>query len=274
MKTIAAAAIAGILFSLANGAGAALVNVLPGDPNWSSSSNSGGGSSSISATPLLDGDGAVAINGDRTRFNISNNTAPGYGLLSNLSAFGFQWAVTQVGAGVATAQAPALRLFTFDPLNNRQIQFIWEDGEQSSPVFVNGAGSLNTAYTGNFFGPASRVYAFSSTALGGGIGRGLFDASQMLIPGSDAAQPIANLLATLNSPNTFAFSFGVGVGSSVGSDFRGFADRVTIGFGTNAATTYNFRAPGTQVPEPVSLALVGLALAAGAGVTAKRRARR
>lgn len=266
MKALSAVVALGVLITLALDARAGVINVLPGDPNWSSTGNQGGGSSGIVATPLLDGDGAVAINGDRTRFGISNNvTGTGYGTLSSLSAFNFEWAVTQVGATVPTAQAPALRLFTYDPTSGRQIQFIWEDGEQSSPVFVNGAGSLNTTYTGDFFGSANRVYAFTS-----GFGRGLFDGGGSLIGGSDSAQAIANLISTLNAPGAFVFSFGVGVGSSVG-DFQGFADQVSIDFGSGDPTTYNFRVPGTQVPEPVSLALIGLGLAASAAATRRRR---
>jgi hypothetical protein len=265
MKTLLAVVTAGILIGVATNARAGMVDVFAGDPSWTSSGNAGGGSSAITSTPLLDGDGAVAINGDRTRFSISNNLT-GYGTLSSLSAFNFQWAVTQTGATVPTGQAPALRLFAFDPVANRQIQFIWEDGEQSSPVFVAGAGSLNTTYTGNFFGAANRVYAFTS---GVGLGRGLYDGGGLLIGGSDVAQSIASLIGTLNSSNAFVFSYGVGVGSSVGN-FRGFADRVTIGFGTGDSTTYNFRTAASQVPEPVSLTLVGFALAA-AGFVGRRR---
>lgn len=260
MKSLLLVAAVGVLVAGAMDARAAVVNVFSGDPTWTSSGNTGGGASSIAATPLLDGDGAVSIAGDSTRFNIANAN---YGALASLSAFSFQWAVTQTGAGVVSAQAPALRLFTFDPVTNRQIQFIWEDGEQSNPVFVNGAGSLNTTYTGDFFGAGSRVYARTV-----GLGRGLYNSTSM-IAGSDAAQSLSGLIATLNSPNAAVFSFGMGVGSSVG-DFRGFADRVTIGFGGADPTTYNFRAAAT-VPEPMSLLLVGLALAAAAGVSVRRR---
>lgn len=266
MRTLFASLAACLLLVAA--APASTINVFPGDPNWSNTpgSNSGGGSSFITATSLLDGDGAVAINGDRTRFGITNAN---YGSLSSLSSFGFQWAVTQTGAGVVTAQAPALRLFVADPIARpsspmgRSIQFIWEDGEQSAPVFVNGAGSRNTTYTGDFFN--GRVYAFTS-----GFGRGLFDNAGNLIAGSDSAQSLNSLIGTLNSPNAFVFSYGVGVGSSVGSGFSGFADRITIGFGDGDPTTYNFLVAAEPVPEPATLAVFGGLVLAG-GLVARRR---
>lgn len=266
MKTLFAAVIAGAFVGMATDVRAGVVNVFVGDTSWTSSGNSGSGSSSITATTLLDGDGAVAINGDRTRFNITNKP---YGTLSSLSAFNFQWAVTQIGPTVPTGQASALRLFVFDPAANRNIQFVWEDGEQSSPVFVGGAGSLNTTYTGDFFGAANRVFAFTS---GVGLGRGLYNGANQLINGSDSAQSIGSLINTLNSSNAFVFSYGLGVGSSVGA-FQGFADRVTIGFGTGDSTTYNFRTAANQVPEPASLTLLGLGLIAAFGATAWGRKR-
>jgi len=224
---------------------ASVITVLPGDANWSSSGNTNGGSSVIAPSALLDGNGAVQITGDRTRFNI---TTGNYGTLGAVSAFSFQWAVTQQG-NINSAQAPALRLFTSDA-TMRPLQFIWEDGEQSSPVFVNGAGSLGTAYTGDFFGLANRVYPFTS-----GLGRGLFDGGGVLIPGTDSAQAIGSLIASGNLGNAIVFSYGVGIGSSAGN-FTGVADRVMIG-NSVTSTTYDFQIASAPIPEPASMAVFG-----------------
>jgi hypothetical protein len=242
----------------ASAASAAVVDIFPSDPSWASSGNTGGGSSAITAGGPIEADGSVRLTGDRTRFgNTPSVAVGGYGPLSAVSTFKFQFATEATGAGVITAQAPALRVHAFEPATNRQIQFVWEDGEQSSPVFVNGAGSLNTVYTGDFFGAANRVYPFTS-----GLGRGLFTAGGTLIAGTDSAQPIGSLLPNLIDPNAWVFQISVGVGSSVGSGYIGWADRVQLGFTGGPVTDFNF-----LVPAPGAAALLGL----GGLVAARRR---
>lgn len=243
-------------------ASAAIVDIYPSDPSWSSSGNSGGGSSAITAGGPIEADGSIRLTGDRTRFgNTVNVNVGGYGPLAAVSTFNFKFATEQRGTGVSgtTGSAPALRLHVFEPSTNRQIQFIWEDGEQSAPVLANGAGSLNTVYTGDFFGSANRVYPFTS---GTGLGRGLFTGGGTLISGTDSAQPLGNFLASLD-PNAWIFQITVGAGSSVGSDYIGWADRVQLGFTGGAVTDFNF-----LVPAPSAAALAGLA-----GLIAARRRR-
>ncbi|MEM0913597.1 MAG: PEP-CTERM sorting domain-containing protein [Planctomycetota bacterium] len=223
--------------------------------------NSNGGSSQIEATTLIDSDGSLAINGDRTRYFITN-TGMNLGLLNELSTFSFDWTVVQEGLTVPTAQAPALRLAVTDPTTpDRTHEIIWEDGEQSTRQFVAGNGSLNTVYEGDFFdadADKARVYAITSPF--GSFGRGIFDGSS-LIPGSDSAQPFANftsdsLTAYGLSDQAFVTAIVVGVGSSVG-DFQGFADNIEIGFDGGDVTTFNF-----AIPEPASIALIAVGLCA------------
>ena len=236
----------------ASAASAAVVDVYPADPSWSSSGNSGGGSSAITAGGPIEADGSIRLTGDRTRFGITPSVAiGGYGALGAVSTFKFNFATEQTGAGVITAQAPALRLHVFEPSTSRQIQFIWEDGEQSlaQRQFVAGAGSLNTVYTGDFFGAANRVYPFTS---GPGLGRGLFTPGGTLIGGTDSAQPLGNFLANLD-PATWVFQITVGVGSSVGSDYIGWADRVQFGLTGGPVIDYNF-----LVPAPGAVGLLAL----------------
>ncbi|MFA6045136.1 MAG: hypothetical protein WC718_09140, partial [Phycisphaerales bacterium] len=159
---------------------------------YNSYGDSGGGSSTLSNYAGIDGDGALRIQGDRTRAGFGNvfpaSTNNSLGLLADLSGYSFQFAVAGVGATVPTAQAPALRLVVWDPsqgTSGRRISLVWEDGEQSTPQFVGNpspVGSFDTTYNGDFFSPGSRVYAFTA-----GLGRGLFNPGGTMIAGSDSA---------------------------------------------------------------------------------------
>ena len=229
---------------------------------WSQSGSSGGGFSGITGFTGIDADGSALIQGDRTRFGngniFNNNLTPSLGLAFDLARFNFDFLVTQQGGGVVAAQAPALRVVLRDPTNGRRIEIIWEDGEQNlaDQVFVGGAGSLNTVYSGNFFGAsAARVYPFTA-----GSGRGLFDGGGSQIGGSDSAQSYAALMANLPA-DTFITGISVGVGSSVGA-FIGYADHVDFAVADGIDTTMNF------VPAPGAAALLGLG-----GLVATRRRR-
>jgi len=253
------------VLAFAGAASAATVNVLPGDPTWFSFGSAGGGSSGITAYTTIDGDGAVRIAGDRTRwgfgnpFPSANSPNPNLGLLASVSAFSYNWTVTQQGVGVVTAQAPSLRLIVRDPVFNRRVELVWEDGEQalSAQQFVSGAGTLDTLYSGNFFSAgAGRVYAFT-----GGLGRGLYNGGGVLIPGSDSAQAVGTLAQIIGTP-AYVTGIVTGVGSSVG-DFIGYSDTIRLAFNGGTDDTYNF-----LVPSPTAAALLGLG-----GLAAARRRR-
>lgn len=210
--------------------------------------DSGGGSSALSFSSVIDANGALRVKGDRTRAGLGNvfpsSSAGSLGSVSSLTRCSFDFAVASVGATVPTGQAPALRLIVWDPdqgASGRRVNITWEDGEQSAPQFVGNpspVGAFNTAFTGDLFAPGSRVYPFT-----GGLGRGLFDAGGTMIPGSDAAVALSTLLAGLGA-NTVVTGIEIGVGSSVGA-FDGFADHVRIAFGPSNDTLYDFGAsPG------------------------------
>jgi len=246
-------------------ASAGVVDVFPGDPSWIGFGNSGGGSSTIEASTAIDADGSLRIRGDRTRFGTFSDTdfsdgVTGFGTLSDLTAFSFDWSVSSEGAGVTTAQAPALRLNVWDPASGRTHEIIWEDGEQtaSERQFVAGSGTTNTVYSGDFFGAdASRVYVITTPF--GSFGRGLFDGGGSLIAGSNAAQDLMSLYTDYNlSGDSLVYGVTLGVGSSVG-DFDGYADNVRLAFGSGFDTTWNF-----AVPAPGAAALFGFAALAGA----------
>ncbi|RUL88591.1 hypothetical protein [Tautonia sociabilis] len=133
MRSIGLLSLVLTLGAFAGPAQAGLVVVTPSDPQgWQSFGNSGGGSSSIEPSSFggAFNDGSVKLTGDRTRFGLF--PTGGLGRLDNLLAFSFEWVVQQVGGGVGTAQAPALRLHVQDTVNNRFLEIIWEDGEQST----------------------------------------------------------------------------------------------------------------------------------------------
>ena len=253
------------VLSAASVASAGVIDVFPGDPSWIEFGNSGGGSSVIEASTAIDSDGSLRVRGDRTRFGTFSDTdfsdgVTGFGTLNDLTAFSFDWSVVSEGAGVATAQAPALRLNVWDPASGRTHEIIWEDGEQtaSDRQFVAGSGSTNTVYTGDFFSAdASRVYVITTPF--GSFGRGLFDGGGTLLAGSDSAQDLANLYSNFNlSGDSLVYGVTIGVGSSVGN-FDGYADNVRLAFGSGFDTTWNF-----AVPAPGASALLGFAALAGA----------
>ena len=241
------------------------INVLPttvtplGTP-WYSDGNSGGGASGITNYAGIDGDGAAMIQGDRTRFvngyQFNTNATPSLGLAADLTRFSYDWNVVQTGVTVPTAQAPALRLILRDPTNGRRIEIIWEDGEQSSQQFVppGGSGTLGAVYSGDFFAPGSRVYAFTA-----GFGRGVYDSGGSLI--TDAAISWSTMSSYLPT-DTFITGISLGVGSSVGA-FVGYADHVDFAVAGGIDTTMNF------IPTPGAAALLGLG---GLALGRRRRA--
>ena len=234
------------------------VLITPGNPLWSNppSENSGGGSSTITGTMARSGNGSLEMTGDRTReFGLGNpySSASNLGLLDQLSQLTFDWAIA--ASSVATLNpdyTPALRVVIFD--GNVRSELIWEG-----------------AYNGTY-GNTNRATWYSSgvndlfyrNVAGAGGGVTLNNGSQVNLSLSDwEASPYY-------SNNAYISGFSVGVGSSAGAGYRSFADNITIGL-NGATTTYNFELAAADVPEPGSLALIGLGLIGAAVARRKQR---
>lgn len=236
-----------VLFTLGS-AQAATVVVQPNNTTWNSE-NSGGGSSAITGTAARDGNGAVEMYGDRTRFALGNyyNPASNLGLLSTVQGLSFDWRVAAGSSGGYSPDlTPALRLHVWD--NGVRSELIWE-------------GAYNNTY-GN--SPRDTWY---STTFDDLFYQNISGSGVTLVNGAQVNQTITDW-ESLYSANAYVSAISVGVGSGFSSDYHAFADNITFST-TGGSTTYNFEI--TQaVPEPSTWAMMILGFA-GVGFMAYRR---
>jgi hypothetical protein len=210
------------------------VDVLPGDPAWATSGNSGGGSSAITATEPRSGNGSLELTGDRTRFTgLGNPFDPlsNLGLLSSVTDLRFEWSVAVgsvgSGAGAAPSYSPALRIHIWD--GTQRSELIWENAYNG-----NGSAVQGTWYSS---GSADNFWRFVSGPGGGDSG--IYN------------RTIAQWSSLGYSPTAYIAAISVGVGSSAGPGYRAFADNVVLDLGAGPIT-YNFEAFADQDGDGVA----------------------
>lgn len=227
--------------------------ILPGNPSWVSSGNSGGGSSAITGAQPRSGDGSLELTGDRTRFESLSAAPTGFGLLNNISSASFDW---QIAVGSTNPYnpdyTPALRLLVRDPSAANQFsELIWEGAYNG----VYGTANEGTWYTS---GVADKFWRWVT-----GVGE-TNDPALVSQTIADWASGSSSGNVPWYSDDAYVYGISVGAGSGATTNYHAFADNVTIVSSGNS-TTYNFNVtdPAAEVPEPASLAVWSLMGVAG-----------
>lgn len=243
MKRIYASAAALIAAGfVASAASAGTVVVTDTNPQgWTSTGNSGGGSSEITGASARSGNGSIELHGDRTRYVLGDmfSSATNLGLFSDFLDLSFEY---QIDAGSTNAccdpkYSPALRLVVWDGAT--KYDFVWEQAYQAGGGYAaaGAKGTWNTIASGGTF--------FRNTT-------------------SELDQRTLATWAGGLSSTAHVSAVYLGVGSGIGAGYKAYADNITFG-----GDTYNFEV--AAVPEPGTWAMMILGFGAAGSMIRRRR---
>lgn len=259
---------------LATGSLRADVLVTPSNlQGWTAANIQGGATVGITGNQPRSGNGSlefVSPNGSgKADYSLTNGSVGGFGLLSDLTALSFDWRRDSSSTNPAN-QAPALRLGVYDPVSGKSSYLIWEKVYQTANTVNTDTWNAEDLLGGYFweraFGPSRTIENYTQTLA------------------DWVACTQANCTITDNGsnhytpnpvgPSAWIYEINVGVGSGWNGAFDGEVDNVSFGFGSNAATTYNFELDSpAAVPEPSSIILLG-SLVTLASINLRKRLRR
>lgn len=229
---------AGFVASAASAATVVVTDVNP--QGWTSTGNSGGGSSAITGASARSGNGSIELHGDRTRYVLGNmfSSATNLGLFSDFLDLGFEYQVDAASTNACCdpKYSPALRLVVWDGAT--KYDFVWEQAYQPGAYDAAGPkGTWNTIAGGQTF--------YRSGA-------------------SELDQRTLATWASGLSANAHVSAVYLGVGSGIGAGYTAYADNITFG-----GDTYNFEI--AAVPEPGAWALMIMGFGAAGAVLRRRR---
>lgn len=257
MTTLLRAILIAAATATAANAYATTVTVTPEDmgtpAGWRAANVRDGSSAAIANTNARSGNGSVEMSspddGGKADFALSWGYVEGR-TLGKLDALGYDWFRSAGGSAKAHLH-PALRLW-YDADGNAGTgtdrgYLVWEQE-------YNGSGLVEEQWT-------------SSDILGGNFwmrqhspGNTIEQFNVSLATWMSGARPGAP--ADVLGANTAILGIEFGIGSGWGGSFAGFVDNVSVGFAGQGVTTYNFETRSSDMPEPGSLALLGLGIAA------------